>query len=185
MPSPTSSSIRRRRAPWCVIDDLDTLPARLPHDHAHELVERLERVLRGAGESGILVVASAQRLTGATARLADLLPRRIVLPTSSRADHFAAGGDPAHFAPDAPPGRGTFDGRRGAGGDSCRAPPPARRTRAGRRGRRRARLTGFVARRSPAARAALAAWAERGIRIATLDEYAARPEHQRGRACSC
>jgi S-DNA-T family DNA segregation ATPase FtsK/SpoIIIE len=39
----------------------------------------------------------------------------------------------------------------------------------------RARLTGFVARRSPAARAALAAWERRGIRIATLDAYAADP----------
>ena len=84
-----------------VIDDLDTLAARLPHDHALELAERLERVFRGAGESGVLVVASAQRLTGVTARLADLLPRRAVLPMASRADHFAAGGDPAHFAPDA------------------------------------------------------------------------------------
>ena len=104
--------IERPPAPGTVvvIDDLDTLAARLPHDHAHELVERLERIFRGAGESGILVVASAQRLTGATARLADLLPRRAVLPTSSRADHFAAGGDPAHFAPTAPPGRGRFDG---------------------------------------------------------------------------
>ena len=158
-----------------VIDDLDTLPARLPHDHAHELVERLERVFRGAGESGILVVASAQRLTGATARLADLLPRRIVLPTSSRADHFAAGGDPAQFAPDAPPGRGTARRRRRS---RSRLVPPraaAAAVEPAGRGRRRRGSPDSSSRRSPAARAALAAWAERGIRIATLDEYAADP----------
>ena len=63
----------------------------------HEIMERLERVLRSAGESRILVVASTQRLTGATARLADLLPRRIVLPMPSRADHFAGGRRPGAF----------------------------------------------------------------------------------------
>jgi len=156
-----------------VIDDLDTLSGRLPHDHAHELLERLERVLRGAGERGILVVAAAQRLTGATSRLAELLPRRVILPTASRADHFAAGGDPARFTPDAPPGRGTFDGLAVQLALAARLSPqlpadPAPWIPGG-------RLSGFVARRSPAARSALAAWAGRGIRIATLDEYAADP----------
>ncbi|GAA1986058.1 hypothetical protein GCM10009777_20140 [Microbacterium pumilum] len=156
-----------------LIDDLDTIPARLPHDHAHELLERLERVLRGAGESGILVVASTQRLTGATARLADLLPRRIVLPTPSRADHFAAGGDPARFAPDAPPGRGSLDG---VSVQLALVTVPAVVPVAGSPGwLPRGRLTGFAARRSPAARAALAEWAQRGFRVATLDEYAADP----------
>jgi S-DNA-T family DNA segregation ATPase FtsK/SpoIIIE len=37
------------------------------------------------------------------------------------------------------------------------------------------KLTGFAARRSPAARAALEAWADAGIRVATLDDYAADP----------
>jgi len=156
-----------------VVDDLDTLPARLPHDHAHELVERLELVLRSAGEWGILVVASAQRLTGATARLAELLPRRMLLPTSSRADHFAAGGDPAHFAPDAPPGRGTLDGV----AIQLATVPPSSPVRAVEPApwSPTARLTGLVSRRSPAFRTALSAWAERGIRIASLDEYAAEP----------
>lgn len=156
-----------------IIDDIDTLPARFPQDHAQELVERLERVFRGAGESGILIAASAQRLTGATARLADLLPRRITLPTTSRADHFAAGGDPAHFEPDAPPGRARLDGMSVQLAFTDQRPPsePAARM----PWSPTAQLTGFVARRSPAARAALAAWAERGLRVADLDEYAADP----------
>jgi S-DNA-T family DNA segregation ATPase FtsK/SpoIIIE len=156
-----------------VIDDLDTLPARLPHDHAHELVERLEHVLRGAGESGILVAASTQRLTGLTSRLVDLLPRRVVLPMPSRADHFAAGGEPDHFSSDAPAGRARFDGLSiqvalAAAPVVAAAPPPSPWA-------PRGRLTGFVARRSPAARGALAAWEGRGIRIATLEAYAADP----------
>lgn len=156
-----------------VIDDLDTIPSRLPHDHAHEAVERLERVLRSAGESRILVVASTQRLTGATARLADLLPRRIVLPMPSRADHFAAGGDPAHFASDSPPGRGRFDG---VAVQLAFVPPAASTVGvAPSSWWPRGTLTGFAARRSPAARAALSSWKERGIRIATLDEYVADP----------
>ena len=48
----------------------------LPPEYARELVERLERLVRGAGDAEILVVASAQRLGGAVARIADLLPRR-------------------------------------------------------------------------------------------------------------
>lgn len=156
-----------------VIDDLDMLPARLPHDHAHELVERLEHVLRSAGESGLLVVASTQRLTGVTSRLLDLLPRRVVLPMPSRADHFAAGGEPDHFSSDAPAGRARFDGvsMQVALAPAAAVLPdlPASRWAP------RARLTGFVARRSPAARAAVAAWERRGIRIATLDAYAADP----------
>ncbi len=154
-----------------LIDDLDTLSTRLPHDHAAELIERLERVIRGAGESGILVVASTQRLTGAASRLADLLPRRLVLPTASRAAHFAAGGDPAQFAPDAPPGRGRFDGVSVQVAHVPPAPPAVAPAPAP--WSPTARLTGFVSRRSPAARAAVSAWAHRGIRNATLDENAA------------
>ena len=125
MPSPSSPNARRRRDRR---RDRRPRHARraLPPDHAHELAERLERIVRGAGEPEILVVASAQRLTGAVARLADLLPPVLVLPTSSRADHFAAGGDPAQFAPDAPPGRGRLDG---VAVQVARRPPTPRRAR--------------------------------------------------------
>ena len=51
---------RRRAASVVVIDDLDALAARFPHDYAAELTERLERFVRGAGDRGILVVAAAR-----------------------------------------------------------------------------------------------------------------------------
>ena len=94
-----------------LIDDLDALTGALPPDYARELLERLELSIRSAGESGILVVAAAQRLTGGVTRIAELLPRRLVLAASSRAEHVAAGGDPAHYVPGSPPGRGRLDGR--------------------------------------------------------------------------
>ncbi|GAA1934858.1 hypothetical protein GCM10009775_28420 [Microbacterium aoyamense] len=156
-----------------LIDDLDALPSRLTPDHAQALVERLERILRGAGDAGILIVASAQRLSGPAARLGELLPKRLVLATPSRAEHLAAGGDPLHYAPDAPPGRGRFGGlavqtawtdtpeREEADRDSVWVPS--------------APLTGLVTRRASSARAVLAAWAERGIRSLTLAQYVDDP----------
>jgi S-DNA-T family DNA segregation ATPase FtsK/SpoIIIE len=42
-------------------------------------------------------------------RLADLVPRRVLLAHSSRADFLAAGGAPAHFADRPPAGRAVID----------------------------------------------------------------------------
>ena len=157
-----------------VIDDLDALGATLPPDYARELLERLERVIRGAGESEILVAAAAQRLSGGASRIADLLPRRLVLAASSRAEHIAAGGDPAHYAPGSPPGRGRLDGRSvqvamTAPAEEQPAEPPAPWHPLG-------ALTGFVLRRSPAARAALAVWEREGAHVLSLEEFSGSSE---------
>lgn len=92
------------------IDDVDALAGRLPADYARRAMEELEKWIRGAGELGIRVFASAQRLSGAAGRLAELIPGRLILATPSRADHVAAGGDSASFSPRMPPGRGFLDG---------------------------------------------------------------------------
>ena len=153
-----------------VIDDLDALAAALPPDYGRELVERLERAVRGAGAAEMLVIAAVQRLSGGVARLAELFPRRLGLATASRAEHIAAGGDPAHYAPGTPPGRGRLDGRavqiamtpdrRSTGAESAAPWHPQRS------------LTGFVMRRSPVARGALAEWERYGARILSLEEFA-------------
>ncbi|MET0735485.1 MAG: FtsK/SpoIIIE domain-containing protein [Microbacterium sp.] len=160
-----------------VVDDLDAVSSRLPHDHAHELIDRLERVFRGAGDSGILVLASAQRLTGAAARLGELLPRRLVLGTATKADHLAAGGDPAHYSPGAPAGRGRFGGVavQVAIADDPACAQVSTATAGPAPWHPSGPLSGLVARRSPRVSAALAAWAERGIRSVSLDDYAADP----------
>jgi S-DNA-T family DNA segregation ATPase FtsK/SpoIIIE len=162
-----------------LIDDLDVLGATLPPEYARELLERLERVVRGAGEAQILVVAAAQRLSGGAARIADLLPRRLVLAASSRAEHIAAGGDPAHYAPGSPPGRGRLEGRSvqvamtPPGEAASVAPTPPWHPHGA--------LTGFVLRRSPAARGALAGWEREGARLLSLEQFESGGEWGTGR----
>ncbi|WP_127472690.1 FtsK/SpoIIIE domain-containing protein [Microbacterium sulfonylureivorans] len=153
------------------IDDLDAVPARLPPDHAQVVLERLEEILRRAGADGVLVIASAHRIPGAVSRLAELFPRRLQLSFPTRSEHIAAGGDPAAFDGDAPPGRGTFDELAIQVGIAPPVPPAEQRRAP--QWHPTAQLTGFVTRRSPAARAALADWEGRGIRTVSVDGYAA------------
>jgi S-DNA-T family DNA segregation ATPase FtsK/SpoIIIE len=155
------------------IDDLDTLAARLPPDHAQVVIERLEDLLRTAGAGGFLVIASARRVAGALARLVDHFPRRLLLSFPTRAEHVAAGGDPGSFRSGQPAGRGVVDGVevQVAAAPSLADPSlPAVRE-----WRPTAPLTGFVSRRSPSVRSAIAQWQERGIRIVGVDAYAADP----------
>ncbi|WES65941.1 FtsK/SpoIIIE domain-containing protein [Microbacter sp. GSS18] len=154
-----------------VADDLDALIARYPPEYAQEFAERFERLAREAGRDGHLVVAAVQRLAGAVARLADLFPRRLLLATATRADHFAAGGDPARFAAGAPRGRGVLDGvdiqvAVSAGTTPSPAVPPSSWEPS-------ATLTGFVSRRSPAARAALHTWEQTGRVVVAVDDFVA------------
>jgi S-DNA-T family DNA segregation ATPase FtsK/SpoIIIE len=94
-----------------VVDDLDALIGRYPLDHAQVIVERLERLARSAGDAGVRVVVGVQRPTGASARIAELIPRRMILASATRSDHLAAGGSPELWRRDLPPGRGELDGR--------------------------------------------------------------------------
>jgi S-DNA-T family DNA segregation ATPase FtsK/SpoIIIE len=119
-----------------------------------------------------------QRLAGAAARLGELLPRRIVLATSSRAEHVAAGGDPAGYAPGAPAGRGRIDGL-AVQLAVFEGPPPAGRDDsvlpAWAPG---AGITGLVARRA-VARDVEAAWRAAGVRIVDVEgllDDGARPD---------
>ncbi|KAA9150282.1 cell division protein FtsK [Microbacterium lushaniae] len=92
------------------LDDVDAVGGRLPDEYGRAAADAIERLVRDAGALGIRVFATAQRLTGIAGRIAELFPRRLVLPTPSRAEHVAAGGQAAGFAPSAPPGRGVLDG---------------------------------------------------------------------------
>jgi DNA segregation ATPase FtsK/SpoIIIE, S-DNA-T family len=156
-----------------VVDDLDALTVRLPPEYGQVVLERLEGVVRRAGDQGVRVVVGAHRMTGAVSRVADLLPHRLLLRYANRSDHTAAGGDPSSFDREARPGRGSWDGvsvqvalaPQRTHPETDRQPPwhPV------------ARLTGFVARRSPAAREATSVWSSTGARIVDLDGYAADP----------
>lgn len=155
------------------IDDLDTVASGLPPDHAQAVIERLEDLVRSAGAGGFLVVASARRLAGPVARLLDLFPRRLVLAFPTKAEHISAGGEAARFRPGAPAGRGDLDGIEVQVALAPGVPEPPRSAPA--EWRPTATLTGFVSRRSPAARAAMGDWAGRGIRICDVDGYVADP----------
>lgn len=159
-----------------VVDDIDTLASRVLPDYATILIERMERIIRGAGDAGCLVVASAQRLSGPAARLAELFPRRLLLRLPGRADHIAAGGDAATYAPDAPAGRGKLDGL------AVQVALPTGRSRSATtvEGESRAWepdavLTGLVTRRHSRVQGALSDWEVRGIRCVGVDEYVADP----------
>ncbi len=148
-----------------LVDDADALLGRLPPEYATAVLERLETVARTGRARGVLLVLTAQRLSGGLARLAELIPRRAILALATRADHVAAGGDAAGFLADAPPGRGHLGGElvqfalpAGHSDTPARcAPPvlhPARRAAA------------FIAPPGPGTRATLAAWSDSGLRIA-------------------
>lgn len=150
-----------------VVDDVDLLIGRFPLDHAAAVAETLERVAREARARGIRLVVSAQRLTAATGRIADQLPRRAVLATASRTDHVAFGGDGAHHDPRTPPGRGRLDGvlvqfaDPGEGDARTGAPPTVRPWTP-------EQPTALVAPDGRATRSTLAVWEAAGLEVVPL-----------------
>lgn len=93
-----------------LIDDIDVLLARFPSEYATEMAGMLEHAIQEARARRVRVVITARRLIGATARLADLIPGRLVLALPSRADHIAAGGAAPHYRSVAVAGRGSWGG---------------------------------------------------------------------------
>ncbi|WP_180968922.1 FtsK/SpoIIIE domain-containing protein [Microbacterium aurantiacum] len=90
-------------------DDIDRLLARLPLDHAQQMAQRWEQILRAG--SGATVVLTAARAGGLVARLIDALPSRALLQMSSRVEHLAAGGEAAGYDRDRAPGRACIGDR--------------------------------------------------------------------------
>lgn len=158
-----------------IVDDLDALLAAFPLEHSQPAAERIERLVRSAGDSGMRVVVSLQRLTGQSARIAELLPRRAILALPTRADHVIAAGDGALYDRDAPPGRAELDGwavqlacAPGAAPAPEADPAPAWLPPPG--------LTGFVTRRAAAVAEALRA---RRVAVVAVDEAVAMAESPR------
>ncbi|MGZ0711263.1 hypothetical protein ACWPKO_23340 (plasmid) [Coraliomargarita sp. W4R53] len=157
-----------------LIDDLDMLPSRFGTEYAHAAMEHVEELIRTAGSRGILVAATVQRLVGPVVRVAELFPRRLILTLPTRADYLAAGGAAENYTSEAPTGRGHLGGvsvQLALAPVSLHETPTARHE----AWSATAPLSGYVSRRSPAAREAIAYWQRLGIRVASLDEYAANP----------
>jgi S-DNA-T family DNA segregation ATPase FtsK/SpoIIIE len=159
-----------------VLDDLDLLLSRLPHDHSAVVGDRVELLAREARSRRIRLVVTAQRRTAAVGRVADAIPQRLLLAQASRADHVAAGGDGRDFT-GLPPGRGFWEGLlvqtlwvepiTPAAAAVPLADPPAEATRAWYPGRR---PVAFVAPGGTATRAVLDAWCRRGATVHGVDE---------------
>ncbi|GLI25961.1 hypothetical protein ARHIZOSPH14_02030 [Agromyces rhizosphaerae] len=94
-----------------VIDDLDDLFDGWGDEYRLEGVRALERLLR---TRTIPVAAAVRQLPGAalSPRIAGLFRETLLLRLPSAADVRAAGGDPALWAPDEPPGSGQWRGLR-------------------------------------------------------------------------
>ena len=93
------------------IDDVDVLVARLGDDHGGAFVDLLVELARTGRGAGLHLVVSLRR---AGAQLHPLLAgceSRLLLRMPDRHEHLLAGGDPALYAADAPPGRGEWQAR--------------------------------------------------------------------------
>jgi S-DNA-T family DNA segregation ATPase FtsK/SpoIIIE len=99
-----------RHGTLVLVDDVDALLAQYPAEYAQAFADRLEQVIHTAAAGGAQIILSAQRLAGAVARMAELLPRRVLLAPASRADILAGGGVPEGFTTAMPPGRAIVDG---------------------------------------------------------------------------
>ncbi|WP_404475600.1 FtsK/SpoIIIE domain-containing protein [Microbacterium aerolatum] len=86
-------------------DDIDRLVSEFPAEHGLLVLERLEKLIRSAAARECTVVVTAARVTGQLARVIDALPVRMLLRTSTKLEHLAAGGDSDGYLRDRPAGR--------------------------------------------------------------------------------
>ncbi|MER7798049.1 FtsK/SpoIIIE domain-containing protein [Microbacterium sp. NPDC096154] len=163
--------IERVRPELVVIDDVDAVLSALPAEYAQAAGERIEAVVREAGETGTTVVLTAARLTGGALRFAELLSRRALLALPGRAEHAAVGGEASSFDPHRPPGRAVLDGLEVQFllGDSARAAPAATDARASERWQPAAAVTGMVLRAPRRRGEQLAAAWPRDVRVLPID----------------
>ena len=98
--------------PVLLIDDIDAVLARWGEEHRAAAVDLLTGLLRDGGQSGLRLVLTAQRLTGALQALPALCPSRLVLRLPTVYEHQAAGEPAASFDQTLPPGGGHWRGSR-------------------------------------------------------------------------
>ncbi|MFC0682502.1 FtsK/SpoIIIE domain-containing protein [Lysobacter korlensis] len=107
-----------------LLDDIDGVLAAAGGEYAHELAERLLRILREGAGAGISVAITASRLPAALNGATPLIGCRLLLRAASRDEHLLAGGTPALFDRSAPPGRGELAGLRVQVADARRGSLP-------------------------------------------------------------
>jgi S-DNA-T family DNA segregation ATPase FtsK/SpoIIIE len=95
-----------------LVDDLDSLYARIGEEYQQALVEMVGMLLRDGAAAGVYLVATAQRLPGPLQGMLPLFGDCLILRMTSRQEHVMAGGEQSVFDGSARPGAGTRHGRR-------------------------------------------------------------------------
>jgi DNA segregation ATPase FtsK/SpoIIIE, S-DNA-T family len=92
-----------------LLDDIDAVLAAAGGEYAHELADRVLRLLRD-GSGTLAVVLAAARVPSQLGAGTALAGSRLLLRAASRDEHLLAGGAADRFDRTAPPGRGELDG---------------------------------------------------------------------------
>ncbi|MEO6826613.1 MAG: FtsK/SpoIIIE domain-containing protein [Microbacteriaceae bacterium] len=95
-----------------VVDDIDALYDRFDLEHRQEVIDTLVVIVREGPSRGVHVAATAQRIAGPLSALAGMFGATLLLRLPNRQEYALAGGAPAGFQPDLPPGGGTWMGHR-------------------------------------------------------------------------
>ena len=95
-----------------LFDDIDAVLARWGEEHRAAALDLLTGLLRDSGQSGLRLVLTVQRLTGALQALPALCQSRLVLRLPSVYEHQAAGETAASYDDTLPPGGGHWRGAR-------------------------------------------------------------------------
>ena len=105
-------AVRGGDARLLLFDDLDSVWARWEPEYRVAAAELLAGVLRDGRATGLHLVITVQRISGALQALPGLCQSVLWLRLPSRSEHAAAAGDNAPFDPTLPPGGGTWQGSR-------------------------------------------------------------------------
>ena len=95
-----------------LFDDIDAVLARWGEEHRAAALDLLAGLLRDSGRSGLRLVLTVQRLTGALQALPALCQSRLVLRMPNVYEHQAAGEPAASYDDTLPPGGGHWRGAR-------------------------------------------------------------------------
>jgi DNA segregation ATPase FtsK/SpoIIIE, S-DNA-T family len=93
-----------------LIDDVDSLLARLSAEYQAPFSDRLSTLLRDGAAHGIHLVVTTQRVTGPIHALVPMFGETLLLRMPSRQEHLLAGGDPELYAEQTRPGAGQLRG---------------------------------------------------------------------------
>lgn len=95
-----------------LLDDFDAVCARWGPEHRSGALDLVHGLLRDGPHYGLHLVIALQQLGSGLTGLHALCPSVLLLRQKNTQEQVAAGGVAAHFDPDAPPGRGRWQGVR-------------------------------------------------------------------------